>query len=130
VQGFGNVGSIAAELLVKEGCIIRGISDRTGAYWKGTGIDIDAAIKHVKQHRSLEGFTGGEALSNEDLLTSDVDVLLPAALENVITSKNASKIQAKIICEGANGPTTPAPIPSSPKKRSSSSRTSLRTRAA
>jgi glutamate dehydrogenase (NAD(P)+) len=60
----------------------------------------------VKQHRSLEGFKGGEPMSNEDLLTSDVDVLLPAALENVITSKNASKIQAKIICEGANGPTT------------------------
>ena len=106
VQGFGNVGSIAAELLVKEGCKIRGISDRTGAYWSKGGIDIDAALKHVKQHRSLEGFKGGDQMTNEELLTSEVDVLLPAALENVITSKNASKIQAKIICEGANGPTT------------------------
>ena len=106
IQGFGNVGSVAADLLVKEGCMIRGISDRTGGYWNKTGIDIDAALKHVKQHRSLEGFTGGAPITNEELLTSEVDVLLPAALENVITSKNASKIQAKIICEGANGPTT------------------------
>ncbi|CAN5504884.1 Glu/Leu/Phe/Val dehydrogenase [soil metagenome] len=106
VQGFGNVGSVAADLLVKEGCIIRGISDRTGAYWKKDGIDIPAALKHVAAHRSLEGFTGGTPMTNEELLTSDVDVLLPAALENVITSKNASKIRAKIICEGANGPTT------------------------
>jgi glutamate dehydrogenase (NAD(P)+) len=106
VQGFGNVGSVAADLLVKEGCVIRGISDRTGGYWNKAGIDIDAALKHVKQHRSLEGFKGGDPVTNEELLTSEVDVLLPAALENVITSKNAAKIQAKIICEGANGPTT------------------------
>jgi glutamate dehydrogenase (NAD(P)+) len=106
VQGFGNVGSIAAELLVREGCKIRGISDRTGGYWNKNGIDIDAAIKHVRQHKSLEGFKGGEPITNEELLTSEVDVLLPAALENVITSKNAKKVQAKIICEGANGPTT------------------------
>jgi glutamate dehydrogenase (NAD(P)+) len=106
VQGFGNVGSVAAELLVREGCKIRGISDRTGGYWNKAGIDIDAAIKHVRQHKSLEGFTGGEAITNEELLTAEVDVLLPAALENVITSKNAKKVQAKIICEGANGPTT------------------------
>src|ERR1700737_1630062 len=106
VQGFGNVGSVAAQLLVKEGCKIRGISDRTGAYWNKSGIDIEAAIKYVTQHKTLEGFPGGEPITNEELLTSDVAVLLPAALENVITSKNAAKIQAKIICEGANGPTT------------------------
>jgi glutamate dehydrogenase (NAD(P)+) len=106
VQGFGNVGSVAADLLAKEGCIIRGISDRTGAYWNDNGIDIPAAIQYVKDHRSLDGFKGGSPLSNEELLTSKVDVLVPAALENVITSKNAAKIQAKIICEGANGPTT------------------------
>jgi glutamate dehydrogenase (NAD(P)+) len=106
VQGFGNVGSIAAELLVKQGCRIRAISDRTGAYWNKGGLDIEAAVKHVRQHRTLEGFKGGEQITNEELLTSEVDVLLPAALENVITSKNAKKIQAKIICEGANGPTT------------------------
>ena len=106
VQGFGNVGSVAAELLVREGCKIQAIGDRTGGYYNKGGIDIEAAIKHARDHKSLEGFTGGDAISNADLLTLDVDVLLPAALENVITSKNADKIRAKIICEGANGPTT------------------------
>ena len=67
---------------------------------------VDAAVEYVKQNRTLEGFQDGDRISNEELLTSDVDVLLPAALENVITSKNAAKIQAKIVCEGANGPTT------------------------
>src|SRR5262249_26047464 len=83
------------------------ISDRTGGYYNKAGLDVEAAIKHARQHRSLEGFSGGEQISNEDLLLADVDVLLPAALENVINSKNAAKIRAKIICEGANGPTTP-----------------------
>jgi len=106
VQGFGNVGSVAADLLVKEGCKVVAISDRTGGYYNKNGIDIPAAIKHVRQARSLEGFTGGDQITNEELLLLDVDVLLPAALENVITSKNAGKIRAKIICEGANGPTT------------------------
>lgn len=106
VQGFGNVGSVAADLLQKEGCKIVAISDRTGGYYNKNGIDIPGAINHVRQHRSLEGFTGGEQITNEDLLVLDVDVLVPAALENVITSKNAGKIRAKIICEGANGPTT------------------------
>jgi len=106
VQGFGNVGSIAAQLLVREGCRIRAISDRTGGYYNKGGIDIEAALKYVAQHRSLDGFKGGDQITQEELLTSDVDVLLPAALENVITSKNAAKIQARVICEGANGPTT------------------------
>src|SRR6476660_981229 len=75
VQGFGNVGSVAAQLLAKEGCIIRGISDRTGGYWNKGGIDIDAALKHVKQHRSLEGFKGGDAITNEELLTAEDDVM-------------------------------------------------------
>jgi len=106
VQGFGNVGSVAAQLLHREGCKIVAISDRTGGYHNKGGIDIEAAIKHVRQHRSLEGFNGGDQISNEELLLLDVDVLVPAALENVITSKNAGKVRAKIICEGANGPTT------------------------
>jgi glutamate dehydrogenase (NAD(P)+) len=106
VQGFGNVGSVAADLLAKEGCKIVAISDRTGGYYNKAGIDIEAAIAHARKVRSLEGFTGGDQISNDDLLTLDVDVLVPAALENVITSKNAGKIRAKIICEGANGPTT------------------------
>ncbi|HVA57531.1 MAG: Glu/Leu/Phe/Val dehydrogenase [Gemmatimonadaceae bacterium] len=106
VQGFGNVGSVAADLLAREGCKIQAISDRTGAYYNKAGIDVAAAIKHVQDHKSLEKFAGGDAISNADLLTLDVDVLVPAALENVITSKNADKIRAKVICEGANGPTT------------------------
>ena len=106
VQGFGNVGSVAAQLLVREGCKVLAISDRTGAFYNKNGIDVDAAIEYVKRHRTLEGYDGGDAITNEELLTCDVDVLLPAALENVITSKNAAKIQAKIVCEGANGPTT------------------------
>jgi glutamate dehydrogenase (NAD(P)+) len=106
VQGFGNVGSVAAQLLHREGCKVVAISDRTGGYHNANGVDIDAAIKHVQQVRSLEGFTGGDKITNDELLIADVDVLVPAALENVITSKNAGKIKAKIICEGANGPTT------------------------
>jgi glutamate dehydrogenase (NAD(P)+) len=106
VQGFGNVGSVAAQLLSREGCTIQAISDRTGGLFRAEGIDVDAAVQHVRQHRSLEGFPGGDRISNDELLTLDVDVLLPAALENVITRKNAASIRAKIICEGANGPTT------------------------
>src|ERR1051325_287040 len=106
VQGFGNVGSVAADLLQREGCKIVALSDRTGGYVNKNGVDIDGAIKHAKQHRSLEGFTGGDQISNDELLLLDVDVLLPAALENVITSKNAGRIRARVICEGANGPTT------------------------
>jgi glutamate dehydrogenase (NAD(P)+) len=106
VQGFGNVGSVAAQLLAREGCRIVAISDRSGAFYNRKGIDVAAAGAYIKQHRTLDGFGGGEPISNDDLLTLDVDVLLPAALENVITSRNAPKIRAKIICEGANGPTT------------------------
>lgn len=108
IQGFGNVGSVAAQLLQKEGCKIIGISDRTGGFLNAKGIDVDDAIAYVQEHRSLEGYTKGDAVTNEQLLTTQVDVLLPAALENVITTKNAAQIKAKVICEGANGPTTAA----------------------
>ena len=108
VQGFGNVGSIASQLLAREGCKIVAISDRTGGIHNANGIDVEDAVAYVKEHRSLEGYRKGDRISNDDLLTLDVDVLLPAALENVITTKNAAKIRAKIICEGANGPTTAA----------------------
>ncbi len=106
VQGFGNVGSVTADLLRKEGCRIVAIGDRGGAVYDAKGIDVDKAIQHVKKTKSLDGFDGGERISNEDLLTLDVDVLVPAALENVITRKNAANIRARIISEGANGPTT------------------------
>ncbi|MBL8980700.1 MAG: Glu/Leu/Phe/Val dehydrogenase [Gemmatimonadetes bacterium] len=108
VQGFGNVGSVSAQLLAREGCKIIAISDRTGGWHNPAGIDVDDAINYVKQHKSLEGYGKGDPISNEELLTLDVDVLLPAALENVITTKNAAKVRAKVICEGANGPTSAA----------------------
>jgi glutamate dehydrogenase (NAD(P)+) len=106
VQGFGNVGSVAADLLTKEGCRVVAISDKTGGYHNPKGIDIDAALAHVRKTKHLEGFAGATPITNEELLTLEVDVLVPAAMENVITSKNAAKVRAKIICEGANGPTT------------------------
>ena len=106
VQGSGNVGSVAAQLLKNEGCRVVAIGDRAGAVYDAKGVDVDAAIAHVKKHKSLDGFDGGDRLTNEELLTLDVDVLVPAALENVITRKNAPNIRARIICEGANGPTT------------------------
>src|SRR5580765_4406508 len=108
VQGFGNVGSVAAQLLSREGCKVVAIGDRSLSLYNANGIDVDEAISHVKKHRSLEGYNKGDAISGADLLTLDVDVLLPAALENVITTKNAGDIKARIMCEGANGPTTAA----------------------
>jgi glutamate dehydrogenase (NAD(P)+) len=108
VQGFGNVGSIGAQLLQKEGCKIVAVSDRTGGVYNKGGIDVDDAIAYVRKNKTLEGYTKGEAITNDELLTLEVDVLLPAALENVITTKNAHNIKAKLICEGANGPTTAA----------------------
>ena len=108
VQGFGNVGSTTAMLLEREGCRITAISDRTGGVHNPQGIDVMAAIDYAKRNRDLEGFSGGDPITNDELLTLDVDVLVPAAMENVITSKNASRLQARIICEGANGPTTAA----------------------
>jgi glutamate dehydrogenase (NAD(P)+) len=94
IQGFGNVGSNTAELLQAEGCKIIAIGDRSGAF------------HNAKEHNSLEGYGKGTAITNEELLALEVDVLVPAAMENVITSKNAAKVQARVICEGANGPTT------------------------
>jgi glutamate dehydrogenase (NAD(P)+) len=108
VQGFGNVGSVAAQLLQREGCVIKAISDRSGGIFNEGGVDIDDAIAWVKEHRSLEGYRTGDHISNDELLKLDVDVLVPAALENVITTKNAADIRAKVIAEGANGPTTAA----------------------
>jgi glutamate dehydrogenase (NAD(P)+) len=107
VQGFGNVGANAALLLAERGVRILGISDISGAYWNENGIDILEAIKYKESNDgSLNGFKGAETITNEELLTSKVDVLVPAALEDVIHSRNADKIQATMIVEGANGPTS------------------------
>ncbi len=108
VQGFGNVGSLAADFLSKQGATVVGVADKSGGLFNAKGLDIADLIAWVREHRHLAGYPKAEAISNEELLTLDCDVLLPAALENVITSKNARKIKAKIICEGANGPTTAA----------------------
>jgi len=106
VMGFGNVGSISADLLAKEGATIVAVSDKSGGLINPKGLDVTDLIQWVREHRQLAGYPKAEAITNEQLLTCDCDVLVPAALENVITSKNAPKIKAKIICEGANGPTT------------------------
>ena len=108
VQGFGNVGSIAAELLEQAGAKIVAIGDREAAFHNPKGINVKAAIEHARKNKTLAGFTGGDSITGGELLTLDVDVLLPAALESVITTKNAHEIRAKVVCEGANGPTTAA----------------------
>ncbi|MEK6783781.1 MAG: Glu/Leu/Phe/Val dehydrogenase [Bacteroidota bacterium] len=107
VQGFGNVGSWAALLLAERGLKVVSVSDISGAYYNENGIDIDKAVKYRDANKgSLEGFAGAEKISGDDLLTLPIDVLVPAAKEDVITHHNASKIQAKLIVEGANGPTS------------------------
>jgi glutamate dehydrogenase (NAD(P)+) len=106
VQGFGNVGSLAADFLAKEGATIVAVSDKSGGLVNPKGLDVPDLLAWAREHRHLAGYPRAEKISNEELLTMDCDVLLPAALENVITSKNARKIKAKVICEGANGPTT------------------------
>jgi len=106
VQGFGNVGSVSAILLAREGCRVVAISDRFGGLYNKGGIDLEACAAWYKQHGSLEGCPSGNRITNEELLALEVDVLVPAALENVITTRNAGNIRAKVICEGANGPTT------------------------
>ncbi|MGQ9471631.1 MAG: Glu/Leu/Phe/Val family dehydrogenase [Candidatus Aminicenantales bacterium] len=110
IQGFGNVGSNTAKILYEKGGKILGIGDISGSYFSKDGIDIASALEHVAKSRTLEGFekkTNCEKLGNPlDLLELDVDVLIPAALENQITEENADRIKATIIAEGANGPTT------------------------
>ncbi|MBL7996162.1 Glu/Leu/Phe/Val dehydrogenase [bacterium] len=107
VQGFGNVGSAAAGLLQAQGCKIIGISDVTGAYYNKKGIDIsDAMAFAAKNKRTLAGYTHAEKITNAELLELECDVLIPAALEDQIKPHNAKNINAKIICEGANGPTS------------------------
>jgi len=108
VQGFGNAGSVAANLLYDEqGAKIVAVSDSKGGILKADGLNPHAVEAHKQKTGSVVGFPGTKALSNEELLQTKVDVLIPAALENQITPKNADKIQAKIVAEAANGPTVP-----------------------
>ena len=109
VQGFGNVGSIAAKLLSERECKIVAVSDVAGGYYNENGFDIEDLIAYAGNHnRSLAGYPDAQTISNDELLALDVDVLVPAAKEDQITSANAPDIKAKIIAEGANGPTTPS----------------------
>jgi glutamate dehydrogenase (NAD(P)+) len=107
VQGFGNVGSIAAELLGEMGAKIVGVTDWKGGVYNANGLDIKKLIAYNVEHRTVEGFPGSEPLTNQNLFKLDVDVLIPAALESQITADNVRDIKAKLIVEGANGPTTP-----------------------
>lgn len=107
IQGFGNVGSVAAQEFTELGCKITAISDVSGAYHNTDGIDIQKAIKYLESNKgTLEGFSGGETISNAELLELPCTILAPCALGDQITSKNAARIKAKIIVEGANGPTS------------------------
>jgi glutamate dehydrogenase (NAD(P)+) len=106
VQGFGNVGSIAAKLMREEGLTIVAISDKTTGIYNPNGIDVDAALAWIAKNRFLDGYPGGDPVTNDSVLELECDVLAPCALENVITRRNAGAIKARIIAEGANGPTT------------------------
>ena len=107
VQGFGNVGSISARLLAEIGARIVAITDWKGGVYNAKGLDIAKLEEHVRRRKTVEGFEGGEPLTNAQLFELDVDVLIPAALENQITMDNAPSIRAKVVVEGANGPTLP-----------------------
>jgi glutamate dehydrogenase (NAD(P)+) len=107
IQGCGNVGSVSAELLAEVGARIVAITDWKGGVYNAKGLDITALSEHVRQKKTVAGFSGGETLTNEQLFGLEVDVLIPAALENQITMANAPTIRARVIVEGANGPTLP-----------------------
>jgi glutamate dehydrogenase (NAD(P)+) len=107
VQGFGNAGSIAARLIRDEGATVIAVSDTGGGILNQEGLDIDRVIGWKKEHGTVAGFPGARAISNDQLLEVECDVLIPAALENQISAANAGRVKAKIVAEAANGPTTP-----------------------
>ncbi len=107
VQGFGNVGRIGAELIEKEGAKIVAVSDSRGGIYNPNGLSMDAVYTHKKETGQVVGFPEADAVTNAELLELECDVLIPAALENQITGSNADRIRAKVVVEGANGPTTP-----------------------
>lgn len=107
VQGFGNVGSVAADLLYDDGCKIIAVSDAKGGIINKKGIDIKKLLQYVKKTKSVVKFPGTKPITNQDLLELECDIMVPAALENQITEENAPKVKAKIVAEGANGPIIP-----------------------
>jgi glutamate dehydrogenase (NAD(P)+) len=108
VQGFGNVGANAARLVAEQGARIVAVADHMGGVSNDDGLDIDALNDWVREHRTVKGFNGGEPFNGPDVITWDVDVLIPAALEDAINEDNVDEVKANIIIEGANAPTTPA----------------------
>ncbi|OYT72660.1 MAG: amino acid dehydrogenase [Chloracidobacterium sp. CP2_5A] len=108
VQGAGNVGGIGATLLHEAGFKVIGISEIRHGLYNPNGLDIPAALAYLRKHKTFEGFDGGELVTNAELLELDCDVLMPAATENQITTQNVERIKCRILCEGANGPTTAA----------------------
>jgi glutamate dehydrogenase (NAD(P)+) len=107
VQGFGNAGSIAARLISDEGATIVAVSDSTGGIANPKGLDADRVIAWKSEHGTVRGFPGAAEVTNAEILEYDCDILIPAALENQITARNADKVKAKLVAEAANGPTTP-----------------------
>jgi glutamate dehydrogenase (NAD(P)+) len=107
VQGFGNVGSQAARLMYESGYKIIGVADISGGVFNTTGINIPHLLEHAEKHKTLKGFDGGESIGAQEILEQECEVLLPAATESVITSKNAHQVRARLLVEGANSPTTP-----------------------
>ena len=106
IQGFGNVGSNAARLMHRRGYKIVGVSTSKSGVYNRNGIDVEVLSRYHQDHRTLAGFPGADESNSEELLVADCDILIPAAVENQITTRNADRVKAKILCEGANGPTT------------------------
>ena len=106
VQGFGNVGSVSADLMTKDGARLVAVADVTGSIHDPGGIDLGALMRYAADHRGIKGFPGAQPLT-EPIVEYDCDILVPAALENQITAENADRVRARIVAEGANGPTTP-----------------------
>jgi glutamate dehydrogenase (NAD(P)+) len=107
VQGFGNVGGTAARLFHEAGAKVIAAQDHTGTVHNPAGLDVHKLLSHVSQHGGVGGFSGGQALDKDEFWTLETEFLIPAALESQITIDNAAKVRAKIVVEGANGPTTP-----------------------
>jgi glutamate dehydrogenase (NAD(P)+) len=107
VQGFGNVGGIAAKLFAQAGATVVAVQDHGGTVYQASGLDVPALLRHVGEHGSVKGFTPAEALPDAQFWEVDCDILIPAALEQQITATNAHQIKARMVIEGANGPTTP-----------------------
>jgi glutamate dehydrogenase (NAD(P)+) len=108
IQGFGNVGAHLARLLHLEGAKVVAVSDSGGGVYNPNGIDVPAALAHKQEAGSLSGLASADAVTNEELVELDCDIFAPCALEQVVTEENADRVKAKFVCEGANGPVTPA----------------------